>query len=164
MRPLSPAEFDAFVAGLDYPMFVVTAAAGGERAGCLIGFATQTSIDPPRMLVCLSEANHTLRIASRADLLAVHLLDRADHPLAELFGGETGDEIDKFSRVAWRPGPSGVPLLDDAARVLVGRVIERVPLGDHIGHLLEPVAVADPDQGPVFTMAQAEDIEAGHPA
>ena len=167
MRALSTEEFDAFVDGLDYPMFVVTAAAGEERSGCLVGFATQASIDPPRMLVCLSETNRTFRVAARADVLAVHLLDRADHPLAELFGGETGDEVDKLGQVAWEPGPSGVPLLKDAARRLVGRVLDRFPFGDHVGHLLEPVAVADPDDpvdGPVFTIAQADDIEAGHPA
>jgi hypothetical protein len=29
----------------------------------------------------------------------------ADGELAELFGGETGDEVDKFDRCEWRPGP-----------------------------------------------------------
>ena len=32
---------------IDYVMYVVTAAAGEERAGCLVGFTTQTSIHPP---------------------------------------------------------------------------------------------------------------------
>jgi len=30
------------VARLEYPMYVVTAAAQGERSGCLVGFGTQT--------------------------------------------------------------------------------------------------------------------------
>jgi flavin reductase (DIM6/NTAB) family NADH-FMN oxidoreductase RutF len=47
---LSTKEFDAFVAGLDYPMFVVTTAHDGERAGCLVGFTTQVSLHPPRLL------------------------------------------------------------------------------------------------------------------
>src|SRR4051794_41781759 len=47
---------------LDYPMFIVTVAAGGERAGCLVGFATQCSINPPRFLVCLSDKNRTFRV------------------------------------------------------------------------------------------------------
>lgn len=29
--------FEALVADPDYPMFVVTAAAGGRRAGCMVG-------------------------------------------------------------------------------------------------------------------------------
>jgi hypothetical protein len=58
--PLSTAKFDEFIKGLDYPMFVVTTVAAGQRAGCLVGFTTQASIDPPRLLVCLSVENHTL--------------------------------------------------------------------------------------------------------
>ena len=33
--------FHSLVADLDYPMFVVTACDGSERAGCLVGFLTQ---------------------------------------------------------------------------------------------------------------------------
>jgi flavin reductase (DIM6/NTAB) family NADH-FMN oxidoreductase RutF len=36
--------FETIVATLDYPMFIVTTAAEGRRAGCLVGFGTQTSI------------------------------------------------------------------------------------------------------------------------
>ncbi|XRQ16232.1 flavin reductase family protein, partial [Actinomadura welshii] len=132
-------DSDRFVDGFDYPVFVVTTAdpGTGTRAGCLVGFATQTSIEPFRFLVCLSRRNHTYRTAEAASVLAVHVLGR-DEPqreLAALFGGETGDDTDKFARCSWRPGPEGVPLLTGAPRHLVGRILERVPLGDHIGFL-----------------------------
>ena len=37
--------FGEIVADLDYPMLMVTVAAGEEMAGCLLGFASQCSID-----------------------------------------------------------------------------------------------------------------------
>ena len=157
-------EFDAFVAGLDYPMFVVTTVREGERAGCLVGFTTQASIAPPRMLVCLSTANHTYRVARDADLLAVHVLDRTEHELAELFGGRTGDEIDKFDRCRWRPGPDGLPLLEDCPRRLVGRVLSRQEYGDHVGFLLAPLSLEGVERTVALDYNQAEDIDAGHPA
>lgn len=40
--------FDEITAAINYPMFVVTTRHRAERSGCLVGFATQTSIDPPR--------------------------------------------------------------------------------------------------------------------
>ena len=70
-------------AHVDSPMYVVTAAADGEHGGCLVGFATQCSIDPARFLVCLSTANRTFTIASRADMLVVHALHETDHALAQ---------------------------------------------------------------------------------
>lgn len=168
MRPLDTAEFDAFLDGVDTPVFVVTAYDGADRAGCLVGFASQVSIDPPRLLVCLSRANHTLRVAAGAELLAVHLLDVRDHPLAAHFGGETGDQVDKFAGVRWHEGPGGVPLLDELPRRLVGRILERLPLGDHVGQLLEPVAVERTDPGrsslAAMTRSDVDDVEPGHPA
>lgn len=109
---LDTAQFDAFVEGLDYPMFVVTTAADGERSGCLVGFATQVSIDPPRMLVCISVLNHTYVVARDARALAAHVLDPEQHALAELFGSETGDEVDKFEHCRWRSGPYGDDVQD----------------------------------------------------
>jgi flavin reductase (DIM6/NTAB) family NADH-FMN oxidoreductase RutF len=162
--PLGTEAFHAFVEGLDYPMFVVTTTDGTERSGCLVGFTTQVSIDPPRMLVCLSVRNHTYRIAVGARLLAVHVLGEDQRPLSELFGEQTGDEVDKFSRCSWRPGPGGVPLLDGALRLFVGRVLEQLPFGDHVGFLLEPVLVEEESTGRGLMFEDVKDMDPGHDA
>lgn len=156
--------YEAFALHLDPPMAIVTTVGSdGERSGCLVGFATQCSIEPPRHLVCISVLNHTHGVAATADLLAVHLVPRASMPLAQLFGGETGDEVDKFTRCAWTPGPGGVPLLDDCPARFVGRVLDRVPqLGDHTGYLLEPVQ-AEGGPGDHLTYDDVRHLEAGHP-
>src|SRR5947209_17181794 len=130
-------NLDAFVAGLDTPMFVVTTVHpdSGERAGCLIGFATQCAIDPDHFLACLSHSNHPYRVARHARVLAVHGLGSGQRELAALFGTLSGDSVDKFARCAWRPGPSGVPILTDCPRWFVGAIVNRVPLGNHTGFL-----------------------------
>jgi len=99
--------FNAIVGNLEYPMFIVTARNGDERLGCLVGFATQTSIDPPRFAACLSHKNRTYRRGRDADALGVHCVPADAPALAELFGGETGDEVDKFARCEWHDGPKG---------------------------------------------------------
>src|SRR5687768_11913294 len=104
--------FEQLMARLDYPMLLVTASSGGRRGGCLVGFYTLTSIHPQRLLIGLSDKNFTTRVAADADVLCVHLLLRENLDLAELFGGETGDEVDKFERCEWHEGPEGVPVVD----------------------------------------------------
>jgi flavin reductase (DIM6/NTAB) family NADH-FMN oxidoreductase RutF len=163
---MDPAErtFQRLVAQLDYPMFIATVAADGERAGCLIGFATQCSIDPPRFLAGISDKNRTYRVAQAADSMALHLVPEHATELAELFGGETGDEVDKFARCDWRPGPGGVPLLDGCPNRFVGRILERVDFGDHVGHVLQPFHADEDAAGGQLGFHRAKRIEPGHEA
>jgi flavin reductase (DIM6/NTAB) family NADH-FMN oxidoreductase RutF len=154
-------EFDALVASLDYPMFIVTTVSDGERSGCLVGFATQCSISPSRFLICISDKNHTLRVAESAVGLAVHLLTADVMHLARLFGEETGDEVDKFASCRWHDGPRGLPILDDCASWFAGTVVDQRPLGDHVGFVLEPLA-AHHTPAPQAGFADAKGLTAGH--
>jgi flavin reductase (DIM6/NTAB) family NADH-FMN oxidoreductase RutF len=156
------ATFTSLMNELDYPMFIVTADAGGERTGCLIGFATQISIHPPRFLIGLSHKNHTFRVARNADLFGVHFVPDGDDALAELFGGETGDEIDKFERCDWHEGPGGVPIVDACPNWFVGRVVARIDAGDHEAMVLEPVAAQRDAEEHELTFHRARRIEPGH--
>lgn len=159
------AAFETLVGLLDYPMFVVTTAADGQRAGCLVGFATQVSIRPRRFLVGLSNKNHTYRIARQAEHLAVHLLSGEQLELARLFGEQTGDEHDKFAQCGYHDGPHGLPILDDAAAWFGGAILQRLPLGDHVAFLLEPEVGHAPEQlRTVVSFGDVRDLEPGHPA
>jgi flavin reductase (DIM6/NTAB) family NADH-FMN oxidoreductase RutF len=152
---------DPFVAGLDYPMYIVTV---DGPAGCLVGFTTQCSIAPPRFLVCLSKQNHTYRAAAGVDAVAVHSLSPEERDLAALFGTCTGDEVNKFDRCRWRRGHLGVPILERAPAWFIGRIVDRVDLGDHEGLILEPSDVAGRTPMPPLMFSAVRDLEAGHPA
>jgi len=156
------AAFDAIMASLDLPSYVVTTAAGGEQAGCLVGFATRCSIDPSRFGVWLSKLNHTYRVAQAATTLVVHLLRDSDGDLAERFGGTTGDEIDKFAGVDWQPGPDGCPVIQ-RLDWFAGVIVDRVDTGDYVAFVLVSgggrcVRPARPLAG-----AEVEGIDPGHP-
>jgi flavin reductase (DIM6/NTAB) family NADH-FMN oxidoreductase RutF len=157
-------DVDAFMNRLNPDMCVVTAAAGPERSGCLVGFSSQCSIRPVRFVVWISKANHTYAVARTADCLAVHLLSREQHALAGLFGGQTGDRVDKFAQVPWRRGHGGSVVLDEAPAWFVGTVEERVDGGDHVGFVLTPVEWGERADGPLLRLGDARDISPGHPA
>ena len=157
-----PDQFTELMGELDYPMLVVTVATESDRAGCLVGFATQTSIHPPRFLVGLSVKNRTYRVARDAERLAVHFVPAERQDLAQLFGGETGDDVDKFDRCEWEPGPHGLPLIDGCPNRFTGRILDRIELGDHVGFVLEPEDAWHGATGPEFTFHRAKRIEPGH--
>ena len=158
--------FDVLVEAMGGAIALVTTRSMlGEHGGCLVGFATQCSINPRRYLVCLSDKNHTTEVARSAEHLAVHVIPPAAMGLAHLFGEETGDTTDKFDRCKWTEGPHGLPILADAAGWFVGRIHERVVLGDHIGHVLEIEAASAPDPlGELVRIQQVMDFDPGHDA
>ncbi len=155
--------FTKLTVGLNYPVVVVTTAVGERREGCVVGFSTQTSVHPGRYLACLSRRNRTLRLAREAQALAVHFLPREATELAELFGGQTGDEIDKFARCEWHTGPRDMPILDGCESWMVGTICSRHDLGDHEGYLLAPVAAAHADAELLY-FQDVTYIEPGHEA
>src|SRR5947208_14902998 len=117
----TPGAFERIMRLLDDPMLIATTAGGGERSGCLVAFATQCSIHPPRYLVCVSDKNHTYRtLEAGARAIAVHVVPESAADLVELFGGETGDAEDKFARGARSPAPDRAPRPDDRPRRFAG--------------------------------------------
>jgi flavin reductase (DIM6/NTAB) family NADH-FMN oxidoreductase RutF len=146
-------------------MFIVTARGrDGENDGCLIAFATQCSLKPPLFLACISRVNRTFDVVMDADTVVVHLLGHAQMPLAELFGGQTSDEVDKFAKCEWAPGPGGAPVLEGVPGWFAGRVLDRLDLGDHVGLWLEPIAAEDHGDPVDLGFQAAKGIHPGHPA
>lgn len=158
-----PEAFESIIGDVDTPLYIVTVAAADEIAGCLVGFATQCSMEPPRYGVWLSKLNRTYRVASAATTLVAHLLRAGDRELATRFGGETGDDVDKFEGVAWHAGPGGCPVLADLDW-FAGSIVKRVDTGDHVAFVLEPIEGACQRGGiPQLSYADIAQVEAGHP-
>jgi flavin reductase (DIM6/NTAB) family NADH-FMN oxidoreductase RutF len=160
-----PEAFDAIMARADPPLVVVTTTNGRERAGCVVGFHAQSGIEPHSLSVWLSKANHTFRVATTADLFAVHFLTTQDRGSAELFGTHTGDDMDKFQRCSWHSGPDGVPLLDACPNRVVGRKIALLDTGDdHVCLVLHPMEATYAGEYTPLRVSDAADLDAGHAA
>jgi len=160
---LDPGAFHEIVSNLEYPMFVVAAAADGDADACLVGFTSQCSIDPSRFAVFLSKENHTYDVALRAEVLVVHRLRADQHQLAEHFGGKSAyDDPKKLRECEWTAGPGGSPVIE-GCDWFAGRVLQHVDTGDHVLFHLEPIGgqVQETDQ---LGSQEAFDIEAGRPA
>lgn len=157
--------FDEIVSSLDYPMVIVTASSDGERGGCLAGFTTQCSIDPPRWIVCISKTNYTHGLATKAPMLAVHFPRASQFDLAILFGSQSGDEIDKFAHCDWALGPGDTPVLA-ATDWFVGRAITTWDAGDHTAILLDvlPEGSSSHAEESQLSFQQVTKLEAGHDA
>lgn len=151
------------MATLDGPMVVVTAAAGGGQAGCLVGFHTQASIEPARYLVCLSVQNHTYGLARETEYLGVHFLRNDQTRLARRFGGECSTAVDKFAELDVSVHETGALVIADCAHWFVGRILGLLPVDDHVVFALEPVASGGAvARGPLLGFQAVKHLDPGH--
>jgi flavin reductase (DIM6/NTAB) family NADH-FMN oxidoreductase RutF len=154
--------FEEIMSDVDPPAYIVTSADGGDHAGCLVGYATRCSIDPPRFGVWLSKLNRTYRVARSSQTVVVHLLRDGDQDLARRFGGETGDEVDKFAGIEWSSGPDGCPVVE-RLDWFAGSIVDRFDTGDHVAFVLAPWGGQRRHSARLLSISELGDIEAGHP-
>ena len=158
-------SFDDLVGAMDGALVVVTTAVDDQLGGCLVGFHSQCSIEPPRYALWLSRANHTYRLALFAEHLAIHVLGAGDASVARHWGTASDDETDKFADVGWSAGPGGVPLLDACpARVVAHKRTVIDDGSDHVCFIVEPLEVHGAPSGPSLRVSDLGSVEPGHAA
>jgi flavin reductase (DIM6/NTAB) family NADH-FMN oxidoreductase RutF len=147
-------------------MIAVTVVHDGVIDGSLVGFHCQCSIAPQRYAVWLSDKNRTSKLAQRAEYLAVHSLSASARELAVHLGTVTLDEHpDKMESIPLaHDQATGAAVLEGADGWFIGRVIERIPAGDHTCFVIEPVSGHAPTDTPRLRFQDVADLDAGHEA
>jgi flavin reductase (DIM6/NTAB) family NADH-FMN oxidoreductase RutF len=160
---MSEGSLSAINDSLDTGMIIVTTALGSEQAGCLVGFHSQSSMDPERYCVWLSKANYTYRLALHSTHLGIHFLTASDLELARRFGTVSGDTTDKFADLDLGQGTGGVPVLSQCDHRMIGR---RVGLlddgGDHVCVITHPVTVTGSGAFEPLRLSDVADLRPGH--
>ncbi|GAB2967922.1 flavin reductase family protein [Nocardioides montaniterrae] len=158
-------ELSDLLTSLDPPMVLVTTAAEGEQAGCLVGFHCRSSIDPGQYSIWLSKANNTYRVALRAEHFAVHALTADDMALAERFGTRTGEEEDKFAGLDTVVDEHGVPLLTACEnRMTLDRIAVLDAGGDHVCIAARVRSARTPGPFTPLRLSAVEHLTPGHEA
>ena len=145
-------------------MFIVTANAGGEPLGCLVGFTTQASIDPPRFIACLSHRNRTYRLGKDARALGVHAVP-ADAERPRRSSSAARPPTRRTSSRA-RRGTKGPRASRSSSAARTGSSAaswRATDAGDHDAFLLEPIAGSSTEEDE-FTFHRAKRIDPGHEA
>lgn len=146
-------------------MAVVTTTAEGVRAGSLIGFHAQASIEGQHYCLWLSKANHTYRTSLRSTHFALHFLTGDDLDMAERFGTRSGEDTDKFSGLDVETDEYDVPLLRALPhRLLLDRVATLDDGGDHVCVTTRVRSATTTGHFSPLRLSDVDHLEPGHAA
>jgi flavin reductase (DIM6/NTAB) family NADH-FMN oxidoreductase RutF len=120
-------------------VYVMAASHGGRIGGLTVAWATQVTAS--RVMVSVGKQSSTRQLVLASGAFGLSALRPNQIELARHFGKTSKTIRDKFEGVAWHPGQTGSPLLDDCAAALDCRVEKTLELDD--GHILIVAQVVD---------------------
>ena len=129
-----PQELDRRVfRDLSYGLYIVTSRAGDRLNGQIVNTVVQVTSEPARVAVIINKKNFTHELIAQSGIFGVSVLDESA-TLAFLgpFGFRSGRDLDKLSKVQFREGITGCPLVTEhALSILEAKVIHQIDLGSH---------------------------------
>ena len=118
---------------LSYGLYIVTSKDEGRLNGQVVNTVIQVTSEPPRVAVIINKKNLTHEFILNSKVFSASVLEEST-PMIFLgpFGFRSGRDIDKLSKVDFKEGITGCPLISEhALSVLEAEVIDQIDLGTH---------------------------------
>jgi 3-hydroxy-9,10-secoandrosta-1,3,5(10)-triene-9,17-dione monooxygenase reductase component len=116
---------------------LVTAFDGDEPVGMACNSFTSVSLDPQLVLFCAAKSSSTWPRIQTAKKWCANVLAEEGEEVCRLFAQKGAD---RFAHIAYSPGRSGAPVLDDALAFVDCETAAEYDAGDHVivvGKVLE---------------------------
>jgi flavin reductase (DIM6/NTAB) family NADH-FMN oxidoreductase RutF len=118
---------------------VITTAHEGRLHGMTANAVTSVSLNPLMLLVCVDKTANMHDELASAGRFAVNVLTDDQEDISRTFAATTEPEEGRLQGVAYKIGPHGAPLIDDALAYMECEVRSAIDAGDHtiyIGRVL----------------------------
>jgi ferric-chelate reductase [NAD(P)H] len=118
---------------LSYGLYIITSRDEDRLNGQIVNTVIQVTSDPPRVAVIINKKNLTHEFISKSKVFGVSVLQESA-PISFFgpFGFRSGRDVDKLSKVKFKRGFTGCPLVtENALSVLEAEVFDQIDLGTH---------------------------------
>ncbi len=151
---------------LSYGLYIVTSRRGTRLNGQIVNTVIQVTSEPARIAVIINKKNLTHEYISVSQLFGVSVLEEIA-PLTFFgpFGFRSGRDYDKLSKVQFKEGTTGCPLVTQhTLSLLEARVIERIDVGTHTVFIGDVVSSEVLKEGKPLTYHYYRDNLKGKPS
>jgi len=117
---------------IPYGLYVLTAETkDGRVAAATVNWVTQTSFEPPLVVVGVKADSGAHAVIKEAGSFALNILGKGQQSLAYGFFKPAEREGNTIGGQAFRSGSTGAPLLESAPAYVECRLLETIEKGDH---------------------------------
>jgi flavin reductase (DIM6/NTAB) family NADH-FMN oxidoreductase RutF len=126
---------------LTYGLYVLTAKDGDEMGAATVSWLSQSSFNPPLVMVALRTDSHIHQLVEKSGGFAVNLVGENQKQIASTFFQTTKFGEGTLSGHAIKTGQeTGAPILTEAPGWFEARVTDTVKRGDHTVFVAEIVS------------------------
>ncbi|HEB90695.1 MAG TPA: flavin reductase [Deltaproteobacteria bacterium] len=146
---------------IPYGIYVMTAEKGEEIAAATVNWVTQTSFEPPLVIVAVKADSGAHRVTRAAGAFALNMLGKGQQGVAFGFFKPAEKDGNTISGEPYRSGESGAPLLVNAVANVECRLVEVVERGDHhifIGEVIAAHVKTEPAGRPDEAILEMKDL------
>ena len=150
---VSTADFRTVMGQFATGVTVVTALDGDRPAGITVNALTSVSLDPAIVVIALDRKRFIVPAIDASRRYAVNVLAEDQQWLSDCFAGaNVTPNRDAFCGAAWRPGQTGLPLLEGAIAAMECEVTDRFEVGDHFLYVgaVRALALDEPGAPPLL--------------
>ena len=118
---------------LSYGLYIVASMDEGRLNGQVVNTVIQVTSEPPRVAVIINKKNLTHEFILKSKVFSASVLEEST-PMIFLgpFGFRSGRDVEKLSKVAFKDGFTGCPLITEhALSVMEAEVVDQIDLGTH---------------------------------
>jgi flavin reductase (DIM6/NTAB) family NADH-FMN oxidoreductase RutF len=139
---------------ISYGLYIITSKSEKDIAGSTVTWVSQSSMQPPMVMVGLSQDSFTSQIVARSGKFALHFLGKTQKDIAQKFFKPAQEQDGLISGFKYKEGITGSPVLLDLPAYIECHVVETVKKGDHhvviaevieavVQHEMEPLALRE---------------------
>ena len=147
------AEFRTAISQFATGVTIVTTLDTDGPVGITVNAFASVSLEPALVMIALDHRRFIVPAIEAGGRYAVNVLAEDQQWLSDCFAGaNVNPSRAEFCGAPWHPGHTGLPLIAGASASIECRVVERIPLGDHLLFIgaVEAVTVHEPDVPPLL--------------
>lgn len=126
---------------------IVTAAYEGIQHGMTVSSFTSISLDPPQVLISLSQDSRTHDLITHSRNFGITILNSSQQDISDRFAGRVPDDMDRLEGLKTITLATGTPLLKQGLAHLDCHVVTTVGSGTHTIFIAEVVSARFGEDG-----------------
>ena len=146
---------------IPYGIYIMTAKDGDDVGSATVNWVTQTSFDPPLMVVGVKADSGIYSVIKKAGHFDINMCAKGQQGMAFAFFKPAEVEGETISGEAFHSGSTGAPILENTPASVECKLVEIVEKGDHhivIGEVVDAHVRKHPDGRPDEAILEMKDL------